>query len=385
MLVMESNQRLERLEQQVGMILALLQNQNQPPPPPLVVNVDLNVPPIIPPENPPPPEPVINEVRVRDFQKLKPLVFHRGIDPIKANEWLESVEKIFQVMTCMDREKVALAAYNLIGEARRWWNLVSKAEPRMEWTHFLVLFNQKYLPQAIKDSKSMEFQNLKQRGNMTVTEYDAQFTTLAHYAEHLIPNDSMKARRFEDGLQPDLGRAVKLLKLETYAEVLDRALMLEAEEENNKRIRELKKRRYANSNPRVNNGPPKRQNVGNPNRGNQNQYQNRGVLRPNCPTCGANHPGVCLKGTGVCYSCGEAVHTRKNCPKLQTNPVAAQGNGNQRGSANAGRNNSNQRQTGNAGQGQRQGRVYALVPGNTQESENVVAGTLMICYQHMHL
>ncbi|KAG5523801.1 hypothetical protein RHGRI_030706 [Rhododendron griersonianum] len=283
------------------MILALLQNQNQPPPPPPVVNVDLNVPPVIPPENPPPPpppEPVINEVRVRDFQKLKPLMFHGGIDPVKANEWLESIEKIFQVMPCTDREKVSLAAYNLIGEAQRWWNLVSRAQPRMEWTRFLVLFNQKYLPQSIKDSKSMEFQNLKQRGNMT-------------------------ARRFEEGLQPNVRRAVKLLKLQTYAEVLDRALMLETEEENNKRIRELKKR-------------------------------------------------------------SEAGHIRKNCPKLQTNPVTAQGNGNQRGNANAGRNNSNQRQSGNAGQGQRQGRAYALVPGNTQESENVVAGTLTICSLPAH-
>ncbi|KAF7121000.1 hypothetical protein RHSIM_Rhsim13G0139200 [Rhododendron simsii] len=248
------------------MILALLQNQNQPPPPPPIVNVDLNVPPVIPLENPPPPpapEPVINEVQVRDFQKLKPLIFHGGIDPIKANEWLDSIEKIFQVMTCTDRKKVALATYNLI------------------------------------------------------------------------------------------------------------------EEENNKRIRELKKRRYANSNPRVNNGPPKRQNVGNPNRGNQNQKQNRGGLRSNCPTCGINHLGVCLEGTGVFYSCGEARHIRKNCTELQTNLVAVQGNGNQRGNANARHNNSNQRQTINAGQ--RQGRTYALVPGNTQESENVVAGEPITC------
>ncbi|XP_058224359.1 uncharacterized protein LOC131333703 [Rhododendron vialii] len=249
-------------------------------------------------------------------------MFHEGIDPVKANEWLESVENIFQVMTCTNTEKVALAAYNLIGEAQQWWNLVSKAEPQMEWTRFLVLFNQKYLPQAIKDSKSMEFQDLKQRGNMTVTEYDAQFTTLAHYAEHLIPNDSMKARRFEEGLQPDIRKAVKLLKLQTYAEVLDRAQMLETEEENNKRIRELKKRKYANSNPRVNNGPPKRKNVGNPNRGNQNQNQNqnRGGLRPNCPTCGTNHTGICLKGIGVFYSCGEAGHIKKtaqSCRQIQ--------------------------------------------------------------------
>ncbi|KAF7120320.1 hypothetical protein RHSIM_Rhsim13G0139600 [Rhododendron simsii] len=113
----ESTARETRTTSGYGMILALLLNQNQPPPPPPIVNVDLNVPPVIPLENPPPPPPpelVINEVRVRDFQKLKPLNFHGGIDPAKANEWLESIEKIFQVMTCTDRKKVALAAYNLI-------------------------------------------------------------------------------------------------------------------------------------------------------------------------------------------------------------------------------------------------------------------------------
>lgn len=375
---MESNQRFERLEQQVAMILALLQNQPpvQPAPHPPVGNVDLNVPPANPPENPPPPEPVVNEVRVRDFQKLKPLTFHGGIDPVKANEWLESVEKIFQVMTCTEREKVALAAYNLVGEAQRWWNLVRKSEPQIEWARFLVLFNEKYLPPSIKDSKSMEFQNLKQRGSMTVIDYESQYTTLANYASHLIPDDNAKARRFEEGLRPDLRKAIKLLKLQTYAEVLDRALMLEKEEENNNRIRELKKKRNMNFNQKVNNGPPKKQNAGNPYRGNQNpnQYQNKAGFRPNCPTCGTNHPGGCLKGSGVCYSCGQAGHIKKNCPRLQIYPVAAQGNGNQRGSVNVGRGNNNQKQTGNSGQGLVQGRAYALVPGNTQESENVVAG-----------
>lgn len=111
---MESSQRFERLEQQVERILTLL--QNQPPPPPVVpphgVHINLNDPPMIPPENPLP-APKVTEVRVRDFQKLKPLTFPGGLDPVKANEWLESIEKIAQVMQCEGREKVALAAYNL--------------------------------------------------------------------------------------------------------------------------------------------------------------------------------------------------------------------------------------------------------------------------------
>lgn len=147
----------------------LLENQQPAIPPPAVQqvpqpqpvrNLDLNLP-----ANPPQQqEPIVNEVRVRGFQKLKPLTFSAGIDPIKANEWLESVEKIFLVMRCTKVEKVALAAYNLTGEAQRWWTLMLKTEPRMEWTCFLVVFNQKHIPQSIKDSKSMEFQNLKQRG-----------------------------------------------------------------------------------------------------------------------------------------------------------------------------------------------------------------------------
>lgn len=123
-------------------VLTLLENQQpaiprpavrQVPQPQPVRNLDLNLP-----ANPPQQlEPIVNEVRVRGFQKLKPLTFSGGIDPRKANEWLELVEKIFLVMRCTKVEKVALAAYNLTGEAQWWWTLMLKTEPRMKWTRFL--------------------------------------------------------------------------------------------------------------------------------------------------------------------------------------------------------------------------------------------------------
>lgn len=349
---MESDQRLERLEQQMERILTHLENPPRTEHPPAgQVN---------PPENPPP-GPVVTEVRVRDFQKLKPLTFPGGLDPVKANEWLESIEKISQVMLCEGREKVALAAYNLTGEAQRWWTLVKKTEPQMVWERFYEVFNQKYIPPSIKDSKSMEFQNLKQKSGMTVAQYEAEFTTLAHYAPHLIPDDNMKARRFEDGLDPELRKIIKSLKLPTYAEVLDRALMLERENAIADQVRESKKRKNGEHN--SGNGQSKRQNTGG-----QDQNQNKNEDRPSCLNCGRSHIGICLKGSNGCYGCGEPGHIRKNCPRNS--------NTNQQKDRNHGAQQNNQKQVGNTGQGLRQGRAYAIIPDNMR---NMVAGTLLSC------
>ncbi|KAF7129456.1 hypothetical protein RHSIM_Rhsim10G0110100 [Rhododendron simsii] len=103
-------------------------------------------------------------------------------------------------------------------------------------------------PLSPGDSKSMEFQNLTQKPGMTVAQYEAEFTTFAHYAPHLIPDENMKARRFEGGLNPDLCKLGKSLKLPTYAEVLDWSLMLEDESAKIDHMSEPKKRKNEDEN-----------------------------------------------------------------------------------------------------------------------------------------
>ncbi|KAF7141115.1 hypothetical protein RHSIM_Rhsim06G0100400 [Rhododendron simsii] len=243
----EGNARLAANREEPRLPIMIIHCQWKMVVPPQGVHINLNDPPVIPLENPLP-VPVVTEVRIRDFQKLKPLTFQGGLDPVKANEWLESIEKIAQVMQCEAREKVVLALYNLTGEAQRWRTLVRRAEPQMGWERFYDLFNQKYIPPSIKDSKSMEFQNLTQKPGMIVAQYEAEFTTLAHYAPHLILDENMKARRFEGGLNPDLRKLIKSLKLPTYAEVLDRSLMLEDESAKTDHMSEPKKRKNEDQN-----------------------------------------------------------------------------------------------------------------------------------------
>ena len=70
--------------------------------------------------------------------------------------------------------------------------------------------------------------NLKQ-GGMTVREYDMKFTSLSRYAKAMIPNDFEKAKKFERGLHPDVHFGVAMLRVQTYNDVLEVALIIEEE------------------------------------------------------------------------------------------------------------------------------------------------------------
>ncbi|XP_028078868.1 uncharacterized protein LOC114280697 [Camellia sinensis] len=158
---------------------------------------------------------------------MKPPEFLGGMEPLKAEAWVLETEKIFEVFPCTEAQKVLLATFTLKEKARRWWMLVRNDNEGMTWDRFKEIFFKKYFPQCIRDRKVSEFEQLKQ-GNMTVAEYEAKFTKLAQYAPHMIDTDYKKARKFEGGLDLDVYDRVGILKLPKYVDVLDKALMSEA-------------------------------------------------------------------------------------------------------------------------------------------------------------
>ena len=80
----------------------------------------------------------------------------------------------------------------------------------MTWTEFHDLYMGKYFPDTARHAKAQEFLELKQ-GTMTVIEYVARFTELAHFADDYVATDMAKVRRFENGLKLSIwGRIVGL-------------------------------------------------------------------------------------------------------------------------------------------------------------------------------
>ncbi|XP_028127500.1 uncharacterized protein LOC114323991 [Camellia sinensis] len=155
---------------------------------------------------------------------MKPPLFHGGVDPLKVEAWVLGIKKLFEVFPCLEAQKVQLATFTLEDEARRWWMLIRDDNKGIDWTWFLEIFFDKYFPQCTRDRKVSEFEWLKQ-GSITVVEYEAKFTELARFALHMVNTDYNKARKFESGLRNDIQERVNVLKLPTYVDLLDRALM----------------------------------------------------------------------------------------------------------------------------------------------------------------
>ncbi|KAF7151815.1 hypothetical protein RHSIM_Rhsim02G0147300 [Rhododendron simsii] len=221
--------RMERMEWLLEGVLGVMNRQlhNQSLPPPAVVIAQ-----------------PMEEMSIKDFQKMKPPIFEGGIDPLKANNWILGMEKIFAVAQaqCSEMHKVVLATYNFEGEAYRWWLTQREREPNMTWTRFKEVFYEKYFVQTLKDAKVNEFINWKQGPTMSVSEYDRIFMDLSRFATHMVNTDAHRARRFEEALKDGLRDPIKLHRLQTHADILNVALLSEEVQAKSKAKAEGQKR-----------------------------------------------------------------------------------------------------------------------------------------------
>ena len=88
------------------------------------------------------------------------------------------------------------------GESQVWWDWVktSRDLEAMTWAEFHGLLMSKYFSATARHAKALEFLELRQ-GTMTVMEYMARFTELAHFSDDYVATDMAKVRRFENGLK----------------------------------------------------------------------------------------------------------------------------------------------------------------------------------------
>ena len=89
------------VKRQAGQINRLIEqrnNQNQPPPPQVLKNATI----------------------CEKFMKLHPKEFNGETDPMVAEEWIKSLECIFNYMRLGDADKVSYAVYMLKNDARIW-------------------------------------------------------------------------------------------------------------------------------------------------------------------------------------------------------------------------------------------------------------------------
>ncbi|XP_020094888.1 uncharacterized protein LOC109714600 [Ananas comosus] len=141
------------------------------------------------------------------------------------------IEKLFRDTFLEERDRVWLATHHLDGEAHRWWLDIqdnpSTDLTAISWRRFKELLLEHYVPDSVKRKMEQDLRNLRQ-GDKTMAEYEREFSRLLHCVPFVIQDDEDKARIFERGLQPSIFRFVQASNLQTYREVVNRALIVES-------------------------------------------------------------------------------------------------------------------------------------------------------------
>ncbi|XP_056162595.1 uncharacterized protein LOC130136574 [Syzygium oleosum] len=306
---------------------------------------------------------------VEQFLKLKPPKFTGAGDPEAATLWIRELEKVFALLRCTDEDKVTLAIYQLQGNASTWWEATQRRVfpegTARVWDAFVEAFYNKYFSDCAREQKMNEFQRLRQN-QLTVDQYEARFAELSQYAPRLIEDPVDKARRFRDGLKPEIKDQLVPLNLKNYDELYDRAQLIE---------RNLAERTAASGSrfmPNKDNHrfgkrpmtggkfpipPSKKGGVRKPVSNNNNG---------SCRLCGRRHGSApCLARTGACFGCGQHGHHIRDCPRQD---VGAQRPMQQVGqpASSAPPNQWNRPQV--------QGRVYAVIRKEAEDSPAVITG-----------
>ena len=90
-------------------------------------------------------------------------------------------------MHCTPDESLECATALLQDEAYQWWVSMTRTAPpgSITWKFFLDEFKKHYVGRIYLANMRREFHNLRQR-QMSVTEYQREFTRLSKYAPEIL-------------------------------------------------------------------------------------------------------------------------------------------------------------------------------------------------------
>ena len=209
-------------------------------------------------------------------------------------------------MHCTLDESLECATALLQDEAYQWWVSITRTAPpgSITWKFFLDEFKKHYVGRIYLANMRREFHNLRQR-QMSVIEYQREFTRLRKYAPEILVSEEEKCHRFEDGLNDLIWAYVTGFCHDDFSKIVTCALNVE-------RVKKEEKERK-----------DKRQGKKNPGQSSSQQQQRKrfrgpqGSNQPTAQTTGRNTtlpalsvvsaPGGASRGQTAthCFHCGK--------------------------------------------------------------------------------
>ncbi|GJX88021.1 RNA-directed DNA polymerase [Tanacetum coccineum] len=177
--------------------------------------------------SPPPPTDPLRSLGLRtDIPE-----FEGRLQPDEFLDWLQTVERLFDIRDIPDRLKVKIVALKLKKSASLWWEHVQTQRYRAgkhkveSWDKMKKLLKAKFLPVTYKQDSYLDYQNLKQ-GSLTVEELIGEFERLRMRCGADEDEEQIIAR-FLGILKPEIGDVVSLQQYYSFNDVCKLALRVE--------------------------------------------------------------------------------------------------------------------------------------------------------------
>ena len=298
----------------------------------------------------------INNVPRREGRVAELPYFYGGNqDPVA---WLEDFTRACNANGIGDARKLEVVPAYLKGAASTWWTtnqaLANNNANRIAvWTgnnnntDFIQNFPASFRTQTLVEIWTTELEQRRQQPGEDVNTYAAALEELYRRVETnaFVYPAAIKARKFVNGLLPDLYVTVKPHNDQTWVEAVDRAKAYELTHQDQKAVNAYLNKFAPSGTSTQTDGLLKAiqdltrqvQTLSTGNRGNRN-YNNNDGFRNN------NQSAANRQSRVVCYSCGQPGHIVRYCPNggnnnnANNNRPPTAGNNSSNGSINNGNN-----------------------------------------------
>ncbi|XP_013583299.1 PREDICTED: uncharacterized protein LOC106292241 [Brassica oleracea var. oleracea] len=162
------------------------------------------------------------------MKNMKTPHFEGGTDPFEADQWLRTMEKNFETLTCSEESKKKMAVYYLEKDAAEWLESRDRQVGHLvtTWAAFKKESKHQYFTPESKRRLQRQFANLAQ-GDKTIREYESEFMRLRRHVLRGQDDEETMISNFMFGLKPELENRLTVGNYESLTKLAEKDVNVE--------------------------------------------------------------------------------------------------------------------------------------------------------------